>query len=128
MERASSSEIQKRKSAQLVKGELLSSFFAAAIPVFNAFFYWHNGKKIATIAKDYNSVRRTYSIFGWILLLLPFVILQCFMFLGSFPSIYFLLYNFATPLFWLCYLTPVFLIAKKHTSIVKDLGELQVDN
>lgn len=125
MQQASKSEIQKRLTAQLVRGELFSSFFAASIPIFNAFFFWHTGKKVATVASDYNKARRIYSIFGWILLLLPFVIAQIFMTLSEYPQIYFRFYSVAIPIFWILYLVPVYLIARKHTSILKNLGMLE---
>jgi len=60
-----------------------------------------------------------YRVFGWVLLLLPILIMSIY------PTIHSMFYKLSTPIVWIIYLVPAFLIAKKHTSILRDLKELE---
>jgi uncharacterized membrane protein len=119
MQRASEAEIRRRKNQQIEKSTLFLSFFAACIPIFNGIYFWHMGGVVASIARDQTKVRLMYRVFGCVLLLLPILMLSIY------PSVRSMFWQTSTLVMWVIYLVPAFLIARKHTSILRDLKELE---
>ncbi|MFN5510520.1 MAG: hypothetical protein ACK49H_04575 [Burkholderiales bacterium] len=122
MERASQAEIAQRRKEKDIRVALFTGFFAALIPLFNAGFYYVQGKRVQRVAKEQHKIAWVYRLMVTALLLLPLIAMGAgFIFIGTRHE------YLAVPAMWVAYVLPAYLIAKKHLAISLAAGTFYAD-